>query len=110
MAENQDFSMFRGEDKVLEVTLVPAVVITGWALTFTLRLSTSGPTALVEKTVADGIVITGGATGVFQVTLADTDTVSLTPGKYVFDCKRTDAGSETILVYGILTLLAEVTR
>jgi len=110
MAEHENISMFRGEDKVLQVTLDPVVNITGWALTFTLRLTTGEATALIEKTVGAGIVITGGATGVFQVTLADTDTIGFQPGKYVFDCKRTDAGSETILVYGTLTLLAEVTR
>jgi len=111
MAENQDISMFRGEDKILEITLTPVTNITTWTLAFTVRETPESAVALIEKTVGAGITITGGAAGVFQVALADTDTASaLQPGRYAYDCKRTTAGLETILVYGVLTLLAEVTR
>jgi len=111
MAENQDISMFRGEDKILECTLIPVTNIAGWTLAFTLRSTPESTDALIEKTTGAGITITVPATGVFQVALADTDTAAaLQPGRYYYDCKRTNAGLETILVYGILELLAEVTR
>jgi len=111
-----DDKFFRGCDYILPVTIdngadPPVVVnITGWEITFTLRRSAGAEEALITKTTTSGIVITNGAGGLFQVTIADTDTISLAPGKYVYDCKRMTAGSESVLVYGTLTLLAEVTR
>ena len=105
MGQKQNFEMFRGEDKILEVT-VTGENITPWTLVFTLRQTARSDVALIER---PGI-ITSGVGGVFQVTLTDEDTVGLVPGKYAFDCKRTNAGAEGIIVYGTLNLLAEVTR
>ncbi len=110
MSEKQNFPMFRGEDKVLRVTLDPVLDISTWTLAFTLRLMAQSTEALIEKTSASGITLTDPTHGIFQVALADTDTASLAPGKYAYDCKRMDAGAEAVLVYGTLTLLAEVTR
>jgi len=116
MARKQNCSMFRGEDKVLSVTVdngdTPpvAVNIMSWTLTFTLRQSAGDATALLAKTVGAGITITNPTGGVFQVSLEDIDTIALAPGKYAYDCKRMDAGTEAVLVYGTLTLLSEVTR
>jgi hypothetical protein len=116
MSRKQNVSMFRGEDKVLSVTVdngaTPpvAVNITGWTLSFTLRLTAGDATALVTKTTASGISLTAPLTGVLQVLLEDVDTVALSPGKYAYDVKRMDAGAEAVLVYGTLTLLPEVTR
>jgi len=111
-----DAEFFRGEDKVLSVTVddgaTPPVAknITGWTLAFTLRQSAGDATALVTKTVGAGITITTPLSGIFQVSLEDIDTIALAPGKYAYDCKRMDAGAEAVLVYGTLTLLPEVTR
>jgi len=108
--------MFRGEDKVLSVTVddgaTPPVAknITGWTLAFTLRQSAGDATVLITKTTSSGITITNPTGGVFQVSLDDVDTIALASGKYAYDCKRMDADAEAILVYGTLTLLAEVTR
>jgi hypothetical protein len=107
---------FRGEDKVLTITIddgaTPPVAlnITGWTLAFTLRLTPESLTALLTKTTGAGISLTDPLIGVLQVSIADTDTINLTPGKYAYDVKRMDAGAEAVLVYGTLTLLAEVTR
>ena len=105
-----DDEFFRGEDKILTVTLDPVVNISGWTLAFTMRLTAGSAEALIEKTTTSGITITDGTHGIFQVTLDDLETAGLQPGKYAYDCKRMDAGAEAILVYGTLELLAEVTR
>lgn len=116
MSRKANCEIFRGEDKILSVTVddgeTPAVAvnITGWTLSFTLRETTGSATALLTKTTASGITITDPTAGVFQVSIEDVDTIALTPGKYAYDVKRMDAGAEAVLVYGTLTLLAEVTR
>ena len=105
MGHKQNLEMFRGEDKILEVT-VTGESIGGWTLMFTLRQTAGSTAALLERAG----VITSAVGGIFQITLTDEDTVGLAPGKYAYDCKRTNAGAEGIIVYGTLTLLAEVTR
>jgi len=116
MARKANCSMFRGEDKTLTVTVdngaTPPIVlnITGWTLAFTLRKSAGDATVLITKTTDAGISLTAPLTGVFQVSLDDVDTIGLASGKYAYDVKRMDAGAEAVLVYGTMTLLAEVTR
>jgi hypothetical protein len=111
MAKKQNFSMFRGEDKILQVTLDPVLDISTWTLAFTVRLTPqSAGDAVIEKTMIDGITLSDPTHGIFQVALADADTVGLQVGKYAFDCKRINERAEAILVYGTLELLAEVTR
>ena len=111
-----DDKFFRGEDKVLKVTIddgaTPPVAkdITTWTLAFTLRRSAGAEEVLITKTSASGITITNGPGGLCQVAISDTDTASLVPGKYAYDVKRMTADAEAILVYGTLTLLPEVTR
>ena len=106
MARKADIEFFRGNDQAVRVTLDPVVNCNGWAITSTVRINPLSPNALITKTAT----ITDGTNGIFTVTILDTDTNGLTPGKYSWDAKRTDDGLETTLVYGTLTLLAEVTR
>jgi hypothetical protein len=110
MAVKQNFSMFRGCDYVLRVTLTGTGTIAGWLITFTMRLSPGSATALIEKTVGAGIVITDPILREIEITITDEDTIGLTPGKYAYDCKRMTSGAEGVLTYGTLTLLPEVTR
>lgn len=113
MAEQADIAAadnwFLGEDKVLEFTVVDsagaAVNITGWALEWILR-SGAGERALLTKTVGSGVTITGGAGGVCQVAIADTDTDDLAAGRYWHALRRTDAGNEAVLSYGQVVLRA----
>jgi hypothetical protein len=103
------------------ITSATAVDVTGWALSWILRIgqNTADP-ALLTKTVGSGIAITGVYNSVratntqrVVVTLDDLDTyddtvsptVELTaPKDYAYSLKRTDAGSETVLVWGVLPL------
>lgn len=53
--------------------------------------------------------ITDCPRGHFRVTIASADTAALTAGHYVWDCRRTDAGSKATLADGHLDLRREVT-
>jgi hypothetical protein len=98
-----DITIFKGEDLVITDTIT-GVNITGWTLAAAVATSVTAP---VIFTVAGAI--TDAANGVFTITLTDTETDLLDPGRYVYDIKRTNAGSETVLTYGKLTVRGQVT-
>lgn len=115
---------FVGEDKLVEVTVLQADEVTpqdvsGWEFSWRLkrRETDLDADALVTKTSADGIVVTG----VFNaapalntqrvvVAVADTDTDPLAPGLTYHELKRTTPGSETVLTFGTVHLLRGVHR
>ena len=107
MATKTDISMHRGEDKTLRVT-VTGTDISGWSLQFALARGYGQSNEFTKATGGSGIDITNGLSGIFEITLADTDTADLDTGGYVWDVKRTDAGQEAVLAYGALNLKPNV--
>ena len=115
-----DKRWFIGEDKILRFTIYTSEAetaiqdVSGYALAFDLRKGVDDSAALITKTTGAGdITITGtynSAPGTntqkVNVAIADTDTASLKAGDYEYSLKRTDDGSETVLVEGTATLLA----
>lgn len=99
MAIQNDLAIFRGEDVGIGITLVPAVDITGWSISFILKANYSGP-AITTKTVGSGITITDAAAGQFTVSLLAADTVSLPAGRYYYDVARTTPGARSVLSHG----------
>lgn len=102
-------SYFTGEDKSLPCTIyqrddATLQDITGWALSWMVkaRRTDDDADALVTKTTSNGgIVLTTPASGVCTVTVSDTDIASLAGEvQYFHELKRTDAGNETVLIYG----------
>ena len=47
--------------------------------------------------------------GRFRITIASADTASLAVGRYVWDCRRTDAGNKATVADGSIDLRQEVT-
>lgn len=112
-----DDQWFLGEDKSLVITVYQSdgttpQDITGWALSWRLKrkLSDADASALLTKTTSSGIALTTAASGVCTVTIADTDTDDIAPDTYQHELKRTDAGQETVLLYGDCTLKRGVHR
>lgn len=117
---------YLGEDKSLRITVYTSTAtadtieagtataenITGWALSWMLKrkLSDADVDAALTKTTVSGIALTTPASGLCTVTVADTDTDALSPGTYVHELKRTDAGNEAVLVQGTVELLRAVHR
>ncbi len=111
-----DFSYpFHIKDEALTTSLD----ITGYALSWMLKKSehVADVNASVTKTTVNGISIAGtfNATPASNaqratVNIADTDTDALVPGVYVWELKRTDAGLETRMAYGRVSLVRGVHR
>lgn len=91
------FTIYKSNNATLED-------ITGWTLSFIVK-DVPGGSAVLTKTTSSGIALTTPASGLATVTVADTDTVSITPGKYQYELKRTNAGFEKVLAKGTVELL-----
>ena len=103
----QSDNWFIDEDKVIEFTVLQSddltpEDITTWALEYV--LCDSAEVAQFTKTVGSGITITDGPNGVLEVAVADSDTASLTAGKFSHRLRRTDLGLEAVLAHGAVLL------
>lgn len=85
--------------------------ITGWTLSFLVKRAATDAdaAAVVTKTTTSGITITGSHhtnpnsnTQRATIAIADVDTDALAAGTYVWELKRTNAGSESRIAYGVL--------
>jgi len=89
---NRPFTIYRGQDWT--ATLGPSANqtpfdITGWTMTFYISRK-AGSTVLEE---ADAVIVDASA-GTFTVSLTETQTASLSKGKYVWDIWRTNTDDE----------------
>lgn len=96
-----DFTMYAGDSKTLVVTAKDedgaAVDITDATIRWQLARSVS-TTALVTKSIGDGVTITDGSGGVFEVELENADTESL-KGEFYHEAEAilTDGTIATVL-------------
>jgi hypothetical protein len=106
-----DDHVFIGEDKALVFNILQSdgktpQDITGWTLGWMLKAHEDDldADALLNKTTSTSITLTTPIAGICTVSLADTDTEPLSPGKYYHELKRTTSGFEGILAYGRFVL------
>jgi hypothetical protein len=109
---------FIGEDKTIPFEIYDGATeatmkdVTGFALEFKMRIKAEGDRVVLTRTTgASTITITGSYNAVqatntqrVNVLVEDTDTDNLQPGAYSYSLRRTDAGNETVLAYGDITL------
>lgn len=124
MAKETAAEYFIGTDhqfvyEILNEGETAAINIASWTLSWMVkrRKSDADVDAVLTKTTTSGIAIDGTFnatpgtnTQVATVTVDDTDTLTLPPGSYYAELKRTDAGFETVLAYGVLTIKRGVHR
>lgn len=94
MAGNDTITIVQGEDVDLDFTMNPVEDVTGWTTAFNLKGSSA--TRLVSKAGS----IQDGPNGVIRVTLTDTETDVIPPGRYKYDLWKTDTGAERALALG----------
>ena len=75
---------------------------------FTVRETPGAETALVEKTLEDGIEKI--ETGVYKVRMAPEDTADLDPGRYAYDFQVTIGEDIFTIMIGVLNVEMDVTR
>lgn len=104
MSVPSNISFFQGEDLELDFTLTPPKDMTGWTLTSSVKDKLGG-TLQFNPTVT----ITDAGRGLFKAVWPRGSTSALAPGDYVWDVRRTDAGSNTVLAHGEATCKQPVT-
>jgi hypothetical protein len=104
MSVPSNLSFFQGEDIQLNFAVTPPADITGWTLTGTVQNKLGGAT---QFTFTPSIQDAGR--GWFQASFARAQTSNLSPGDYVWDIRRTDAGKNAVLAHGEITIKQPVT-
>lgn len=84
---------FVGEDIDLVFT-VTSTDVTGWTV------------ECAVGSVSASVALTDAANGVITASLVSANTTSLGAGVHSYKLRRTDAGDNTVLAYGTLTLTA----
>ena len=111
MATESIMLLYGNADQVREIDVVTVdggstpQTMTGWALTFVVRL---GDVLMLSKTTVSGITIGNGSGTDDRATIdiEDTDTESWTPGqRYRWALWRSDTGNETPLAHGRLAII-----
>ena len=107
------FTMTAGDSKVLEVTVVDGdgrpVDITGNDIRWQLARFATDDTPLISKSVGDGIAITDGPSGRFDVTLDPEDTAELS-GSYYYEAEVDDSGVISTVLSGRATIDAALIK
>lgn len=101
---------FKGSSRALEMTLKDSddldappvdVDMTGYTLSFVLKVSNDSAALITKTSGGGGIVI---ATVKATVAISASERATLTPRFYVFDLVRTDSGDEEVLATGRIFL------
>lgn len=100
MAIRRNFSVFRGEDRLLIFRPDPLniVPITGWPLKLYMRdYAGKGTTPTLSAT---GVIVDADA-GVFTVLLVRSATILLSTKNYYYDVWKEEVDNNIVLVYGM---------
>lgn len=100
-----------GNDVSLPFIPTDVVDITGWTITFTVvsRLPQTN-TALLTKTLGDGVTVTNAPGGDFTVSLSSADIQSLGSGQFYYAVTRTNAGFTDEIASGIMDVSSTAKR
>ena len=117
LSTSQNKAMFRGDNKIFEITVKDAddvaVDLTGGTMDFSFKENANDPTPLVTKNSGDTdeIEFTNPTGGIAQIKIVPADTRDLKAGKYVYDVQfTTSTGSIHTLVKATPTLYDDVTQ
>lgn len=96
--------IYKGEYVNLIFTQTPLTDITGWTISFRVKIDHSDSTPLLTVNAT----LTTPSVGVYTCSITSAQTAALSAGKYAFDVWRTDAGSEAILAIGNMIVKGSV--
>ena len=102
MPTKSAFECFRGEDVVWPFDVDEDIA--GWTLALVVSDQVADATPLLTLPVT----VTDPATGRCEATLTAAQTGALSPGPYVWELARTNAGSVAVLAFGLLTITPRV--
>lgn len=104
-AIRQDFTLFRGEDRDIVVTMNADGSIAGWESALYIReqdTSSGSPLLAVDGSITDAGSVS--APGVLTFSITEADLLALEKRRYYYTVKRTNTGSKRVLVYGVINV------
>lgn len=109
MAEIQNFTVYRGDDRLLTFTGTANGSVAGWTTRFTARRTQSE----ADPPVVDlaGVIAeagSGSTPGIFTVTVPKATLLTLPPRSYSYSLKRVDVGAAATLTIGQMTVKADI--
>lgn len=114
-AKRQDIEIPRGDDRIIRVTLEEDGSVSGWTFEFAVRRERDEPDS-VTPVISRGTGIAASDAGspttpaVIDITVTDEETLQLGKRPYWWSLKRADAGFETTLVHGVLSMTNTAAR
>lgn len=88
--------IYRGEDVDIVLTTTDDGTITGWTVSAIASVQHESGGAITKTTTASQVAIDNAARRI-TISLLNADTVSLPPGKLVWEVRRTDSGNNRML-------------
>lgn len=82
--------------------------VTEWELVFTMGTTDGDDDVLTRSVEDDGIVLTSAEHGLGYVSILRETTLTIAPGSYFYELRRTDAGHNKVLSYGPITVSSAV--
>src|SRR4051812_27507279 len=95
----------RGVHKLSRAPGAQVVDISGWAITFTVRVL---PTTANPPLLSIDAAVLSGTAGTYLISLTSAQTLALGVGVFHADVWRTDSGAQTEMAVGTLTILQPV--
>lgn len=103
-----DFSLSRGEDVTISISLAPPTPVGGQQFQFNVTKRFGGTSGLITKTITSGfsglsgVAVTNSGQGAFAVTINNGDTSSLEYGNYAYQFSRLTSGQVTVASEGYM--------
>lgn len=118
MATDLNFSMYRGDTKIIDCVLSDELSapynLSGAYLWFTAKrtITEADNAAPVYLTLADGITVTNAPAGAFRIEIVPAKTYSLTSGATLLcDMQMSDTSNRVYTIgRGTLTVIEDITR
>jgi hypothetical protein len=113
-----DIEMYRGDDKTLTLTFKDStgttINITGYSIFFTVKdkLSYTDDSSDSDSIISSLVTShTHATSGISELTILNSQTSTVTPGKYIYDIQLKDSSSKILtVVAGAFIMNADVTR
>jgi hypothetical protein len=109
--KNQDLEMMQGTAKIITAPVTDSITgqplnMTGATIYYGVFTSKGAGSAVIEKSVGDGVVLVSedGTNDAVQITLDAADTNDLLPGRYYHECRVTLSGKPEVVFEGRIRL------
>ena len=109
-SKKQDFEVYDGDAKLLQIDIDPDKDLTGATVTWYLTQHDKPDSILVTKSIGSGITVTNAALGQFEVAIDEADTDGLASGENTVEYRHyarvlDTSGDTAVVTTGVVSVL-----